>query len=118
MRGALLLSVLLVACQSSSERAAGDSAYHRDIDRLCHAAEHSGANELEQGARALHIAEWLATNLESDKARGLSAELSQMPNDERIPRLAREAEAAGVEACAILEAWGGAPTGSGAHEPH
>lgn len=100
------LLCLAVACQKPAASSGAGGAYARDIDRICHAEEHSGAAELPEGGRSLHIAQWLATSLESQEARALSAELSQMELPERARRLSAEAAKLGMSDCAMLAAWG------------
>ena len=83
-----------------------DTPMARDLDRICNAEEQSGALDKPPGDRAMHVAIWLATGLESQEARDLSAELSQMPSPTRGKRLKEELVKHGISKCEMLYAWG------------
>ena len=96
---------LAAACRGDAPPT--DTPYARDVDRICHAAEHSGADR-ESGGRSLVIAEWLATHLESPEGRELMRALSSRPDGERGALLGSEAARVGIRSCAMLAEW--APT--------
>jgi len=102
----LVLVALAFGCAKKSAKPA-DTPLARDVDRICHAEEHSGALEIEEAGRAVFIATWLAQNLESKEGRALTAELSQMPDERRAERMKAEAKKHGIEACAIVNQWQG-----------
>lgn len=83
-----------------------DTPIARDLDRICNAEEQSGALNMPPGDRAMHVGIWLATNLESQEARDLSAELSPMPAPKRGARLKEVLAAHDFKKCEILYAWG------------
>ena len=83
-----------------------DTPLARDIDRICNVEEQSGALDMPPGDRAMHVGVWLATHLESQEARDLSAELSPMPAPTRGVRLKEELAKVGIKECEILYAWG------------
>ena len=87
------------------EQEVPSTAIERDLDRICNAVEQSGALDLQPGERAMHVGIWLAQNIESQEARTLSAELTQLGPDERIARLERELGKHGIGTCEIFHAW-------------
>lgn len=115
MKAALgsLLS-LLMACQptsgvdkaAESSKAKNVTPMGRDLERVCNQEEASGALELPPGDRAMHTAIWLANALETQPARELMAELTQLPPAPRIARLRKALVAEGMaEDCQVLHAW-------------
>lgn len=107
----LALSAPVAGCKAKAAPAqdtepALDTPMARDLDRICNAEEQSGALDMPPGDRAMHVGVWLATNLESQEARDLSAELSPMPAPTRGKRLKVELAKHGISKCEILYAWG------------
>jgi hypothetical protein len=103
---------VLASCSKSEDshqhdEAAADTPYVRDIDRICHAEEHSGALKEEPGARPMMVALWLAKNMESEEGRTFAAKISQGSPDEKVALLKAEADKAKIKDCALIEAWSG-----------
>lgn len=107
---ALALGLAATACKPTSSAADKapllDTPYARDLDRICNAEEQSGALDKQPGDRAMHVAIWLATELESQEARDLSAALSPMAAPERGTRLKSELAKFNIQKCEMLHAWG------------
>jgi hypothetical protein len=116
MRGPVLGSLLAVCIAAACARSDGaePSAYQRDIDRLCHAQEHSGALQLEPGYRPVAIAQWLAENLETDEVRKVLGEFqrAETPSAKQAI-LEREAAAVGLPHCPLADVWAAAGSGDG-----
>jgi hypothetical protein len=118
MRAVLLGSVFAICVAASAcarSGAAEPSAYQRDIDRLCHAQEHSGALQLEPGHRPVAIAQWLAENLETDEVREVLVEFQRAADPAaKQAILEREAAAVGLPHCPLADVWAAASSaGSG-----
>lgn len=102
----LLLAGLaaLFGCQKGTT---APTPYERDLDRICHAEEQSGAAEQHEGARALAVAQWLGANIETQQGRELLASMNAPgvgPADKA--RILDEAAAsAGIEHCPTARAW-------------
>jgi len=82
-----------------------DTPIKRDLDRMCNAEEKSGALDEDPDSRANHVGIWLATNLESQEARTLSAELVALAPEPRIARLREVLKSNAVGPCPILATW-------------
>ncbi len=82
-----------------------ETALKRDLDRICNAEDQSGALHEIPSARAQHVAVWLATSLESQDARDLSAELVALAPPERIARLRTVLAENEMGDCEILATW-------------
>lgn len=82
-----------------------DTPMKRDLDRICNAEEQSGALHEDPDARAQHVAVWLATNLESQEARTLSAELVSLAPPERKARLRDVLTENAMTDCEIIATW-------------
>ncbi len=102
-----LLAALVSCSKSEDSHAHEDTPYVRDIDRICHAEEHSGALQEEPGARPMMVALWLAKNMETDEGRTFSAKLSQASPKEKVALLKAEADKARIKDCALIKAWSG-----------
>ena len=113
-----MLVMLATGCQSGSEttnktpskdtpEVIPPSAFERDLDRICNEEEQSGALELQPGERGIHVAIWLAEQIESQEARELVAELSKLAPQERIARLQQELSKHNIAECEVINAWSG-----------
>jgi len=85
---------------------AGDP-YRRDVDRICNSEAQSGALELEEGARAMHVAQWLGANIESQDGREFLASLSRADPKGKASLLMQESQRLGLGECALAKAWSG-----------
>lgn len=106
--GAIAVVLALVACQSGAPAEKALTGYSKDVDRICGAMEQSGALELEEGGRAMHVGIWLARNLETQDGRELSATLVALPPQDRVAKLLSISKAEKIKECSILKTWGGA----------
>jgi hypothetical protein len=95
--------VALFGCQKGEK---APTAYERDVDRICHAEEHSGAAE-HDGPRTLVIAQWLGENIETDEGRELLARVTRDDNDPAAKAriLDEAATAAGIDDCPTARTW-------------
>lgn len=100
----VLVSVLGLASGCSRD-SRGPSAYQQDIDRLCHAEQHSGAHQLDPDYRPVAIAQWLAENLETAEVREVLVEFQAGSPAEKRAVLEREAAAVGLVDCPLAKTW-------------
>lgn len=102
----LALFGLLAAfgCQKGAE---APTPFERDVDRICHAEEHSKAAEQHEGARGLAVAQWLGANIETQEGRELLARMNRDGNGpaDKARVLDEAAAAAGIEHCPTARAW-------------
>ena len=111
---AICLALAGAACSRGKE--SGPTAYQRDIDRLCHAQTHSGADELDPGQRPVAIAQWLSENLETSEVREVLVEFQAGTPEQKRAILEREAAEVGLPDCPLADAWADveeAPAGEG-----
>ena len=113
----LLVCTALLGCQQGSspheERLdksvalPSQTPFGRDLDRICHSSERSGALEQPEGQRAVTVAYWLGNNIESDEGRAFLARFTKSSTEEKIALLRREAKRVGLSSCPLLQTWGG-----------
>lgn len=96
--------VLLVACQRDKPPPI-DAGYARDIERICHVVERSGAASMELADRTYVTATWLSQNLETQEARRFLAELGPIAGAEKGNVLDTEAARTGVKTCPLADDW-------------
>ena len=98
-----VILTLLVACQRDVQPASTDDpAYSRDVDRICHVVERSGARGMELAERTYLTATWLGTNLESPAGRALLAAIQPLDNANKARALEMEATRIGIANCPLV----------------
>jgi len=100
------------AASANAQAAQGGDPYRRDVDRICNAEAQSGALELEEGARAMHVAQWLGSHIESQDGREFLASLSRADPKGKAMLLQQESQKLGLGDCALAQAWSGPDTGA------
>ena len=127
IRSLIVIAVVLVGCQSrpasdagpEPERAAqttntasrdeavadAGSALSRDVERLCFSLERSGALDAPEGERAIVVAQWLGSQVESDEGRNLLAEFSRTPALEKAAFLKKVSREHGLLRCPLVTTW-------------
>jgi hypothetical protein len=113
MKSVWLLLLLSLGCQrgdTSSEAAprpvaapAGD--YAQDVAALCDCVSRSGADKVEEDARALTIANWLSANLKTPESRKFLVEIQPLVGEAKANRLDAEAKRVGLPGCALAAEW-------------
>ncbi len=115
MKSAALLLLALVACQRSETdsgaptksvlAAAPGSDYAKDIGALCDSVTRSGADKVEEEARALTIANWLGTNLKTAESRQFLVQIQPLVGEPKATALDNEAKRVGLPGCALAAEW-------------
>lgn len=80
-------------------------AYGRDVDRICHSLQYSGAEERPEGERAIAVAQWLGVNIETDEGRSFMVRVSQATPADKVKILASESRRLGLAECPLIHAW-------------
>lgn len=105
--------VLSTSCErgesKGKEGAFESSPFGRDLDRICHAEERSGAKAEPEGGRAITVANWLGQNLESQAGRDFLGRLARTAPADKAQLLTAEAAKLGIDPCPLAGAWSGAP---------
>lgn len=97
------------SAKAASKPASGDEGYARDVDRICNAEKKSGADELDEGARSMHVAQWLGANIETAAGRDLLGRLRPLKPQDKVELLEGQALEVGLEDCALARSWSGGP---------
>ena len=115
MKPAVLLLCALVACQRgetdpgapvpSVATAAPGSDYATDIAALCDSVARSGADKVDEDARALTIANWLGANLKSAESRKFLVQIQPLVGEPKATALDTEAKRVGLSGCALASEW-------------
>ena len=79
--------------------------YARDLDRICHSEERSGALEKPAGERSMTVAFWLANNIESQEGRDFLARFSQSDAAGKVALLESETRRLGPAECPLIARW-------------
>ena len=113
MKSVCLLLLVSLGCQrgeTSSEAAprpvappSGD--YAQDVASLCDCVSRSGADKVDEDARALTIANWLAANLKTPESRKFLVEIQPLVGEAKANRLDAEAKRVGLPGCALAAEW-------------
>jgi len=104
-----LLAWALLGCQQGQHGDPAQTPYARDIDKICHAEERSGALEQPESQRGLVVAQWLGGNLESDGARTFLVRLAQADPAGKTALLEAESRALGMSGCPLAASWTAGP---------
>src|ERR1041384_1554239 len=105
-------TVLIASCQRSAGSAAqGSQDYRDDIARLCDVVVQSGADQVPPGERALPIASWLGTHLQTQEAREYVARIQPLTGEPKAAALDAEARRVGLARRALAAAGRAAPRG-------
>jgi hypothetical protein len=86
--------------------AAGDD-YAGDIERICNAEQLSGAAEMDEGARSMHVAQWLGSNIKTEDGRQFLASLARAKAADKAKLLRSESSKVGLKGCALAKSWSG-----------
>jgi hypothetical protein len=115
MKFAALLLLVLGACQrgetdsgapaGSVAAAAPGSDYAKDIAALCDSVSRSGADKVDEDARALTIAQWLGSNLKSAESRKFLVQIQPLVGEPKATALDNEAKRVGLSGCALAAEW-------------
>jgi hypothetical protein len=115
MKSAALLLLALVACQKgetdsapaakSVVAAAPGADYANDIAALCDSVTRSGADKVDEDARALTIANWLGANLKSAESRQFLVQIQPLVGEPKATALDTEAKRVGLSGCALAAEW-------------
>ncbi|MBL0218150.1 MAG: hypothetical protein IPQ07_30245 [Myxococcales bacterium] len=115
MKAAALLLLALVACQrgetdtgaptQSVLAAAPGSDYALDIGTLCNAVVGSGADKIDEDARALTIANYLGANLKTAESRKFLVQIQPLVGEAKATALDSEAKRVGLTGCALAAEW-------------
>lgn len=115
MKTAALLFLVLVGCQrgegdagskgESVMTAPPGSDYANDIAALCDSVVRSGADKVDEDARALTIANWLGANLKSPDSRQFLVKIQPLVGEAKATALDTEAKRVGLSGCALAAEW-------------
>lgn len=99
-----LLAGPLAGCESDSGHS---SVMAKELDRICHAVELSGAAGDETTNRTYLIATWLTANIRSDEGVAWLQTFAKLGGDKAARRtmLAEAARANGVRDCPLIDFW-------------
>ena len=103
---ALLILVLgALGCQSGSQSVS--QVYRTDVENICDAEARSGALAPDQdpNRRALVVARWLASRIQSEQGRQLLGSLQKLKAGAKGDALRREAERVGLSGCPLADTW-------------
>lgn len=89
-----------------------DALFRRDIRRICHVMEESGANQLSEAEHPLTVARWLGSNITSEPGRAFLARLARTPPDGKASLLRAAGKQAGVADCPLARTWDTAAPGT------
>ncbi|MBT8495801.1 MAG: hypothetical protein KJO07_22350 [Deltaproteobacteria bacterium] len=81
--------------------------YAGDIERICNAEQLSGADQLDEGARSMHVAQWLGGNIKTEDGRQFLASLARAKAGAKVELLNSQAAKLGLDGCALAKAWSG-----------
>lgn len=101
----IFLACAVLGCQQGQQVEQAQTPYARDIDKICHAEERSGALEQPESQRGLVVAQWLGGNIESDGARAFLVRLVQADPARKTALLETESRALGITGCPLARSW-------------
>ena len=114
------MGMLLLGCQEGSTpsgqaakpsgagaESGAKTSYQRDLERICHSLERSGALEQSEGQRAMAVAYWLSNNIETIKGRQLLARINRAKPEGKVAILTEESKRMGMTSCPLAVSWGG-----------
>lgn len=93
------------ACQKATTESAVPADYRADLENLCDAEARSGALEQDPNTRAMVVAQWLGTTIKTQRARSFMASLASLAPSEKASALRKAAAEAGLDRCALADAW-------------
>lgn len=98
---------VVAGCQrgTGSTAAPVSAAYRDDIARLCDVLAQSGADQLPVGERALTIASWLPTHLQTEEAHDYLIRIQPLTGEPKAAALEAEARRVGLDHCALAAEW-------------
>lgn len=121
MKAVAVLLLALVACQRGETdagapthsviTAAPGSEYAVDIATLCNAVVGSGADKVDEDARALTIANYLGANLKTAESRKFLVQIQPLSGEPKATALDTEARRVGLPGCALAAEWRTPATG-------
>lgn len=79
--------------------------YRSDISNLCDSVVSSGADQLPPGERALAIASWLGTHLQTQEAHDYLVRIQPLDGEPKAAALDAEARRVGLPSCALAAEW-------------
>lgn len=79
--------------------------FARDLDRICHGEERSGALEKPRGERPMLVAYWLANNIESQDGREFLGRFGRSDASGKVALLDSETRRVGLSSCPLIERW-------------
>ena len=95
---------LVAACESEPRRS---PVLARELDKICHAVELSGAAGLEDANRMAMVAMWLDQNIKSDEGLAFLRTFAKLGNDKDARRqmIVEAARTNGIADCPLIEFW-------------
>lgn len=105
-------------CQRDSDKSAPvasvvsappGSAYAKDIEALCDCVSRSGADKMDQDAKTLTIANWLAQTLTTPESKAFLVRIQPLGGTAKADALEAEAKRVGLSGCALAGEWRGIP---------
>lgn len=74
---------------------------------ICNSEERSGALEYPEGQRAMVVAQWLGSNVETEEGRAFLVRLAKTPPADKAALLQQEAVRNHLPSCPLALSWGG-----------
>ncbi len=98
---------IIAGCQHGDGGAPAPVAapYRLDIETVCNVVVLSGADQLAAGERALTIASWLASHLETTEAHDYLIKIQPLTGAPKAAALEAEAKRVGLPRCALAAEW-------------
>jgi hypothetical protein len=103
--GAFLIGPLAGCQRTESSTPPPASDYAQDIAALCDSVKRSGADQVDEDARALTIANWLGTNLKTPESRKFLVQIQPLVGEAKATALETEARRVGLAGCALAAEW-------------
>jgi len=110
-RIAAVFVCLGVAAAGGCQRNAGSTPpqvsepYRLDITALCDVLARSGADQVPPGERALMVASWLGSHLQTAEAHDYLVKIGPLVGDAKAAALETEASRVGLARCALADEW-------------
>ena len=79
--------------------------YRVDITALCDVLARSGADQVSPGDRAVMVATWLGTHLQTAEAHDYLVKIGPLAGDAKAAALEAEAARVGLARCALADEW-------------
>jgi hypothetical protein len=89
----------------STAPAAVTDAYRTDIEVLCDVVRQSGADQAPAGDRAMLVAMWLPSHLQTSAAHDYLVAIQPLEGERKAQALEAEAHRVGLPACALAAEW-------------